>query len=176
MATLIYPQSSVFFVLLWVTLIYTTAAQWRDFIISGIGFAIPIMYYMAHSFVFDSPLEIGDYGGALFNFRWTDLTLFMRLLFVVFISMSVFAFFTVVTTINTSIVRIKKMLVIVVLMFFIGLTTLFFNEGDYLATFLIVSIPLAIVFANFFQKIKKTWLAEVLFLCLIGCVVLGYFS
>ena len=178
LATLIYPQSIVFMILLWITLIYTTTAQWRDFIISGIGLAVPIIYFVSYRFVFAdlSEFNFNDYIEPLFNFNWTDITLSIKSLFILLVAVSILSFLSLLTTFSRSVVKVKKMLVIVILMFILGLTTLFLNGFDYLATFIIVSIPLAIIFANFFQNLKKPWMAELFFLCLVGSIILSYFS
>ncbi len=78
-------------------------------------------------------------------------------------------------TISNSIVKIRKMLVVVLLMLILGLLTMFLNKFDFIATLIVISIPLSIIVANFFQNIKRPWLAELLFSSLLVSVLLGYF-
>ncbi|MBL4594085.1 MAG: hypothetical protein JKX68_09755 [Flavobacteriales bacterium] len=179
LASLIYLPYIAYFFLLWLTLIYTATPKWRDFTISLIGLSIPLIYFITYKFVVNDLSEINFNNEliTIFNVRWSEFTFFLKLFFIVFTVITLLSFMSLVSTLNRSGVRVKKMLVVVVgWMSVFGLTTLFMNQFDYLATFLIVSIPLAIVIANFFQNIKKTWLAEILFLCLLGGSILSYFS
>ena len=177
-ASLIYLPSIVYFALLWIALIYTTTPKWRDFIISLIGLIVPILYFIVYQLVFGnfSQFNISNYSVVVFDIHWSGLTFFQEFFFISFFVISLFAFVGLFSTINRSVVRTKKMLVIVLLMVIVSLGTLLLNSFDYIATFIIISIPMAILVANFFQNLKKTWLAEVLFLILLAGVIFSYFS
>ena len=178
LATLIYLPSVLYLILLWIALIYNTTPKWRDFIISLIGLSIPILYFTTYLFVVSDLPEINanNYFTNIYQVHWSTLPMFSKVFFWIFSSILMLSFITLFSSLNKTGVRVRKSLIIVVLMFLVGLGTLFLNQFDYLATFLIVSIPLAIIIANFFQDIKKKWLAELLFLTFIGSLILGYFS
>ena len=179
LASLIYLPNILYFVLLWIALIYNTTPKWRDFIISLIGLSIPILYFASYKYVFSVGFvsyNIDDYFFNIYNVHWSDFSIFSKTFFCVLCLISIFSFITLFSLLNKSVVRVRKSLIVVVLMVIIGLSTLALNQFDYLATLLVVSIPLAIIFANFFQNFRKKWIAEVLFLILIGSIVGGYFS
>jgi len=178
LASLIYFPSIIYFVLLWIALIYTVTPKWRDFIISLIGFSIPFIYYLTYQFIIGG-LTVNIFGeviSLLPDLGWKDLSLYTRMLFITIAFVLIISFFGLLPILNRSIVRVRKMLIVTVIMLVLGLCTLFLNKLDYLATFITVTIPAAIIVANFFQSIKKKWLAELLFLVLLGEIVLSYFS
>jgi len=177
-ASLIYLPSIAYFILLLVTLIYTATPKWRDFMISLIGLSVPFIYFITYKFVFGSLFEIdfNNYQASIFDIQPNEVTFFLQLFFIILSVIILLAFVRLLPILGKSVVRVKKMLIIVVLMLVVGLTTLLLNGFDYFATFLMISIPLSIIIANFFQNIKKAWLAELLFLTLIGGLILGYFS
>jgi len=177
-ASLIYLPCIIYFVLIWITLSYTTTPKWRDFIISLLGLSIPLIYYFTYKFVFGSlnEFKISNNELAIFKVDWVDLSLFQQVFFALIITIFLPAFMGFLSSLNKSVVRVRKMLIVVILMFIIGLATLIVNGVDYLATFLMVSIPLAIISANFFQNIKRRWLAELICLSLLTILTLSYFS
>ncbi len=177
-ASLIYFPSIVYFVLLWVALVYTTTPKWRDFIISLLGLSVPFVYFITYKIIIGSfsDIDVGEYMIVLFDIKWNEFTLFNQLFLVIFSAVFLLALMNLFVTINKSVVRTKKMLIIVLLMFILGLGTLILNSFDYFATFLMASIPLSIIAANFFYNIKKPWFAELLFLSLLLGAALSYFS
>jgi len=178
LAGLIYFPALIYFVLLWLVLIYTTTPVWRDFIISLIGVSVPIIYLVVYQFVFGNLalLNLSDYLFQTFVIEWKNFTLYNQIFLSLLLVVLLFSFLSLFTAIGKSVVKTSKMLVAVFLMFVLGLGTLFLNQYDFLATFLVVSIPSAIIIANFFQNIERVWLAEILFSCLLISMVAGYFS
>ena len=178
LAGLIYFPMFAYFILLWAFLIYTTTPTWRDFFVSLIGLSLPIVYYIVYKFVFGDllMLNLSDYLNQIFVINWETFTAFNQLFLIGLLLIFGFALLKLVAVINSSVVKTSKLLIMAVLMLVLGFGSLFLNQYDFLATFLMTSIPVAIIIANFFQNLKKVWLAEVLFLCLMILMILGYFS
>ena len=78
--------------------------------------------------------------------------------------------------IDTNVVKIRKLLLMVLLMMLLLCSSLFVNSFDYLATYLLMGIPFSIILANYFNQMKRTWLAEIIFLGLLITLFLSYFS
>lgn len=175
---LIYFPSLIYFILLWIVLFYATTPSWRAFIISLIGLSVPVIYFIVYKFILGSlsSIKFNDYLTRTFSVNWENFTLYNQLFLMIVSVILILALLNFFITIGNSVVKISKMLVTVFLMFLFGLVTLFINEQDTLATFLMLSIPLAIIIANFFQNMKKKWLAEVLFACLLFSVTFSYLS
>jgi hypothetical protein len=175
---LIYPPLFIYFILLWVFLVYTTTPTWRDFIVSLLGFSVPLVYYIVYEFVLGdlSTITLENNLNKIFIVNWMNLNISNKLFLTGLFFVLIFSLLNLVVTIGNSGVKISRLLVMVVLMFVLGLGSLFLNQFDFLASFLIVSIPLAIIIANFFQNMKKVWLAEILFSFLLVTIIIGYFS
>jgi len=175
---LIYAPMFIYFILLWAFLMYTITPSWRDFTVSLLGVCTPLVYYFVNKFVNDELylLSVNDYLHQTFAVSWEDFTTFNLLFLIGFFFVLGSAILNLFVTIGKSVVKIRRLLVMVLLMFVIGMGTLLLNQVDFLATFLVLSVPMAIIIANFFQNMKKVWLAEILVLYLIVTMVLGYFS
>ena len=142
-----------------------------------IGFCTPLVYYLVYKFIFDdlSTLSINEYLNQTFIVSWESFNSSNWFFFIGLLIVLVLALFNLFVT-SRSGVKTSRLLVMVLLMFILGLGSLFLNRYDFLATFLVISIPVAIIIANFFQNMKKVWLAEILFLYLLVTMVMGYFS
>lgn len=177
-ATLIYLPNGIFLLLLWFGLIYLISPKWRDFVITIFGFCLPIVYVISYNLLTggSSSLDLISYNLTVFK---TDDQLFPPLAMVLFfliLGVILLAYFKLSSGIGRGGLRRYKMLVVLILMSLFGVGTLFFNKFDYLATFVVLTIPASVVVASFFQNLKKKWLAELLFMILVVLIVLNYFS
>ncbi|MDB4534788.1 DUF6427 family protein, partial [Vicingaceae bacterium] len=177
-ATTIYFPNAIFLLLFWVGIIYMITPKWRDFAITLIGFSVPIIYVVSYSFVFDNlnVLELNSSQTSVYNMNWSILGSIDKALFFIILGILILALLSVISNMSKGVLRTRKMLVVIILMGLFGLGTIILNKADYLATFVVLTIPLSILIANFFQGIKKQWLAELLFLCLLTVIVVNYFS
>lgn len=176
-SSLIYFPNVLFFLFVWVVLIYINTPVWRDFVISIIGFILPLLYYVSYVYVFDDlstlMLEINAsriYVGGLEDLSVMNKILMLLLAFIFLLGLSSFM-----KTSGKSVTKVKRMLAAVFIYLVFGAGTLFLNQGDVYATFLLMSIPLSIIMANFFQHLKKVFLAELIFAALVVVLSLSYF-
>lgn len=178
LAGMIYAPLFVYFILVWIVLIYAGTPSWRNFIISLLGLCVPLIYFVAYHLIWDDLLtiDVGSYFIRLFDVGWQNFNLYNQLFLVVLLIVCCFAFLNLFTTIGRSVVKTSRMLVMVLLMVVLGVATMFLNQYDFSASLLVLSIPLAVIIANFFQNMKKMWLAEFLFSCMLLSIILGYFS
>jgi hypothetical protein len=176
-ATVIYLPNGVLLLFLLFGLIYMTSPKWRDFIITLIGFSIPIIYVVCYNYVFGEleGFKLVDYLKEVFNLIWSELPIFRKVLFFVILSVIILSFMRIASHMNRGALRTRKMLVVIIIMTVFGLGTLLLNKVDYLATFVLLTIPISIVVANFFQNIKKKWLSELLFIILLSLIIINYF-
>ena len=150
-AGLIYTPMFIYFILVWVFLAYTSTPSWRDFMVPLIGFCTPLVYYLVYKFIFDdlSTLSINEYLNQTFIVSWESFNSSNWFFFIGLLIVLVLALFNLFVT-SRSGVKTSRLLVMVLLMFILGLGSLFLNRYDFLATFLVISIPVAIIIANFF--------------------------
>lgn len=177
-AAVIYFPNAIFLLLLWCGIIYLITPKWRDFVVTLLGFSIPVIYILSYNFVFGKieTLDWSTYNVQVFSLNWDELGLANKGLVFLLIGSIILAFMKIASRLNKGALRTQKMLVLIILMALFGLGTLMLNKGDYLATFVVLTIPISIIMANFFQEFKKQWLTELLFTCLIILMLLGYFS
>lgn len=178
LASMIYFPSVIYFLVIWVVLVYMTTPVWRDFAISLIGFAIPLIYYVAYFFVFKdlSELVFLTEHTKIFELNFEALQVGNKLFLGVLILLILVSGFKLLSNAGKSVAKVRKMLVSVLMYFLGSLLSLFLNQFDIVSTLFLMTIPLSIMFGNFFQNIKKGWLAESLYLLLIATIAFGYFS
>ena len=76
--------------------------------------------------------------------------------------------------ISDHLVRVRKtLLVLIIFAFFV--MALRFVTHDVISSYVIMTVPVSIFFAAFFNRLKKKWLAEILLTSMLVSVVLGYF-
>ena len=176
---LIYPPLLFLFFLLWITLLYTKPPNWRELVIAILGFLLPVAFYVAYYFLIDQLLKVVTYGLGgyrVFTPVAFPVTILGKSFFFVLFLIGVFAGFNFLKVLSSHVVKVKKHLVMIILLLLILLSTLLFNSLDYMATYVLLTIPLAIVLANYLNELKKKWLAELLFAILLLAIAVGYFS
>ena len=178
-ATLIYFPVILIFLLLWIALLYTKSPNWRELVIAVLGFSVPVMFYVAYYFLTDqlSHLITFGWGGyRIFNLTAIPSSLLARSFFITLLLIGLFASLNLFKAIAIHVVKIKKHLILVILLFLLLLSTLLLNSKDYLATYTLLTVPIAIVIASFLNNIKKKWLTELVFSLLLISILVGYFS
>jgi len=180
LATLIYSPLIVIFPLIWFVLIYVKTPIWREFVISLLGFILPILIYSSYCFL-TNQLEsvVNDIVSIQPLFLHVNLptnSFFARGYFYMLMLVGIIAGFNLLSFLNKSVVKIKKLMVIILIMLLLLFSTIFINKQDYIATYLMMTIPLSIIIANYLSEIKKKWLTELIFLVMIIMIAIGYFS
>ena len=176
MAGMIYFPMALYMLVFCMFLIYTTTPTWRDFVIAFIGFFVPTAYYIIYQIIVKTGLIINYNTDVqhLFAVSWETLAPVHQLQLLGWAIVFVFALIYLLATIGSSVIKKRKLLMMTLLMLVVGLNSLWLNQYDFSATLLIISIPISIIMAIFFQNIKKIWLAEIIFLCLLIVLILGY--
>lgn len=178
-AILIYPPTIAITLLIWITLIYFKPPNWREFIVSLIGITIPIIYYLIYCFLTDQ-LQI-TIANTHFNFpplfnSAFSTTIIGNSYFYILATIILFAGLNYIYCLKNNIVKVRKSMIIILVMFvFLGLT-IFLNKKDYIATYLLTSVPISIILANFLNTIKKEWLANGIILILFATIIISYLS
>jgi cobalamin synthase len=73
------------------------------------------------------------------------------------------------------VVKTRKLYIIIFLLTVFLLTTILFNSNNILALYVLLSVPFSVLLANFFNQIKREWLAELYFTMLCLGIAAGYF-
>lgn len=178
-AALLYPPIIIIFPLLWFVLFYTKTPNWRELVISILGLLVPISFYVSYFYLTGQLILLDNFGmesyqifdGGLMSNNWME-NLFFYLLIVI----TGFTGFHFIKTITNHVVRVKKYFLILTVFIFLLLSTRFLNDFDNIATYLLMTIPLSIFVADYFNNIKRKWLAELIFGGLLAAIIVGHFS
>ncbi len=178
-AMLIYLPAVLFLPLLWVVLIYTKTPNWREFVISMVGFAVPVIFYLTYYLITNqltALLNDTSNNHLIFLTEQLPVSHFGRSFFYACITVGLLAVINLITNIDKNVVKIRKLLLMIMLMILLFGGSLFINSFDYLATYLLVGLPFSILLANYFNQLKRVWFSELIFLGLIVTLILSYFS
>jgi len=173
-ASLFYFPSVIFFFLIWTGFVLLRAFNWREWVISFLGFIIPWLMMLTYYFWFDK-LEVffslhisSSFSADYFDFGKPD----HAVLIFVFTGLLFFpAFMSFLNALSSGKIRTNKFFMLFTwFLFFAVVSAFIFPVGAY-AHFTFVAIPLAVIFANWFLSLKKAWIAESLFLILLGAFI-----
>lgn len=178
-ATLIYPPIFILLTLTWLTLSYTKPTNWRELIIALLGFSVPLIFYAAYYFLTEQKphhhlLEWSSY--RIFKLSELPSSYLKKSFFIILFLISLTSGIKFFKGLSAHVVKVKKHLIIVLLLLLLIPFTFFLNNRDYLASYVLSTIPLTIIIANFFNEIKRKWLAELIFALLLTSIAVGYFS
>lgn len=173
-ASLFYFPSVIFFFLIWTGFVLLRAFNWREWVISFLGFIIPWLMMLTYYFWFDK-LEVffsADIGSAFaadyFSFGRPE----HAVLIFVFTGLLFFpAFMGFLNALASGKVRTNKFFLLFTwFLFFAVVSAFIFPVGAY-THFTLAAFPLAVIFGNWFLSLKKAWIAESLFILLLGAFV-----
>lgn len=174
LASLFYFPSAVFFLLVWTGFVLLRAFNWREWVISFIGFAVPWLMVMAYYFWFDGLRDffmlklVSSFSADYFDFGKPEdavmIFVFCGLLFFP-------AIMSFVTAMSSGKVRTNKFFLLFAwYLFFSVISAFIFPVGAY-THFTLAAPALAVVFGNWFLSLKKAWIAESFFILLLGAFI-----
>jgi len=175
-STLVYPPLIVLFPLIWIALSYLRSPKAKDFLVAIIGFLLPFVYWFTYLFLIDEfdKIDIGFiFQNPIINQELIiePFSYFFGLLGVILL----LALFSSISFLNRTVVKTRKLFVLIILLLLSCLPILFFNEKDYIALFLTLILPGSIVISNYILNLRKGWQAELLTLLLLTTIVVSYF-
>ncbi len=173
-ASLFYFPTVIFFFLVWTGFVLLRAFNWREWLISFLGFIIPWLMVLTYYFWFDRLddffiNQIGSgFSASYFDFGKSD----NAVLLYVFIGLLLFpAMVNFVKMMSSGKIKVNKFLLMFLwFLFFAVVSGLVFPVASH-THFTLAAIPLAVIFSNWFLSLKKAWIAESLFLILLGAFI-----
>ena len=148
-------------------------------IIALLGFLVPIIFFVSYYFLSDQMLQLTTIEHNDYRVFKTDAlsdSYLNKSFFIALSLISLAAGLSFFKGLSVHVVKVKKHLIIIFLLLLFVLFTFFLNNRDHLASYILSTIPLAIIIANFFNEIKRKWLAELFFSLLLTAIAIGYFS
>jgi len=177
-ATVIYPPNIIGLLLIFLLIFYLTTPIWRDVFVLLLGYLLPMVYVMVYHFFMGGIDELG--AGILeridVGVRATELIPGALLFLVIVAVMSLAASLSFMKAIASGVVKVRKLLWTVVIVGLFGCSTYLLNGGNLMKLLVTLTLPLSILMANFFERLRHQWMAEVFFLVLVAGLGWFYFS
>ena len=177
LGSLIFSPLLVLFPLLWIALSYLRTPNIKDYFISLFGALLPFIYFVSYLYLTDQLFKV-SYVDWIFNDTVFETTSFSQTHFYylgVLMVLLVFAVASLFLNLFREVVKTRKLYIIIFLLTIFLLSTILFNTSNILALYVLLSIPFAVLLANFFNQIKREWLAELYFTMLCLGIAAGYF-
>lgn len=176
-STLIYAPLFCLFPLIWIVLSYIRTPNFRDFFVSLLGFLLSFIYLIAYLYLsnqlFNSNYIDWIYYPAIFSIPIISKP-FLYFLMIV-IGFVLLAFFSMFLQLERDVIKDRKLFIVFILLTLFFFVTLVFNSDDYNSLYILLTIPFSVFLANYFNKLKKEWLAEVFFTIILLGILGSYF-
>ena len=176
-AALIYVPAIVFILFLRVAVLVIRSLNWRDWIVSLIGFALPFVFALGYFAVFYTPehfwyermmLALGDYKTLGLSMPWKNILMFSCIIIVAMVAMWFFA-----NRISDNVLKAQKLSTLMVWFVFFGIVAMLFSPDKSARSFTILAAPFSLIFSNYFLKARSKILPEFLFLLFIFIVTIS---
>jgi len=159
LATHFYLLSIFFIPVFIVALVIIRTFNWRDYVITLLGFIVPFLYCWTYYFWNDN---LGEYYA---SFKLMKATVifdmgsmgYLKYFFLVIGLLSIYAG---INKLGRENVRQKNLLYILFAYVGIFSITSFFFKISYINLMILVSVPMAVLIAIFLQSIRRSWLVE----------------
>jgi hypothetical protein len=177
-AALFYLPASVFLIFLWIALLSIRSIVWREWIVSFIGFALPILFALVYYSVFLSPEDfwydklirvIGIYKPML-TFSWRQVFILSTLGIIGVVSLLLFL-----RKIQDNVVKNQKIWTLMIWFASFAIIASIFSPQKDSRSFSLLAIPGSFIFSNYFLRAKSGWLTELLFLILLAAIAVNIF-
>jgi hypothetical protein len=177
-ASLFYLPASVFLIFLWIALLSMRSIVWREWIVSFIGFVLPILFALVYYSIFLSPEDfwydkliriIGIYKPML-TFSWKQVFMLSALGLIGIVSLLLFL-----RKIPDNVVKNQKIWTLMIWFASFAIIAGIFSPQKDSRSFSLLAIPGSFIFSNYFLRARYTWLTELLFLILLAAIAVNIF-
>jgi len=181
LSVLFYIPSVVFVLLLWIGLIIIRPFIWREWVISFIGFTLPLIYLVFYYF-WNDKLDALQYDVLYYTIIAPQKSFnALRFSYSEYFQMGVLLLCALFSAgrflhdLGKSTVRSRNNLLLMLNFFILAFVSIFLSPEYSIPYLSFLSIPFTILFSNYLLFVKKQWIAEILFLLLIISVFVNQF-
>ncbi len=177
LASLIYFQAIVFFLLIPVGLVLLRTFNWREWAYAFIGLALPYVFLVSGYFMMDTPLSEYFPGMSdIFVRHGRSFNIIQLISWVFILSMLIYASYFMVVTIDSMKIQGRKVFIILLWLFLISIATYFAIPGAGIEMLSFTAIPISFLFSHFYFRCPRNWVHEVLFSVFLLLVILLRFQ
>ncbi|MCC7333105.1 MAG: hypothetical protein IT232_10920 [Flavobacteriales bacterium] len=167
----------LFFPLLWIVLSYVRTSSFNDYLISLVGLCVPLSYLLAFVFLTDSIFVVSFNDWILIDTVFPQME-FPRSHFYFIVTLLIlfgFAFLNLFQFLIREVVKTRKLSFVVVMLIFFLIGMFFMFDRDFVSLYILLTTPMSVIMSGFFYKMRREWLAELLFIMLCLGIFLNYF-
>lgn len=171
-AALFHFWSLFYIVLVFIAIILHVSRDYRNWVIPFIAlFAVTMLFFLVNSFFENSLLsDILSKTYISFDFYYFE-NIYQRLAFALFTSLSLFAFVLQIFDIPNKALNMQSSHKTILFSFILGIGIYIISANKNNGSLAFCFGPLAIIGANFIEKMESKWLQEILVLALVGCAL-----
>jgi hypothetical protein len=173
-AALFYLPSFLIYFTLFAALILFNTFNWREWVVTFIGFVTPFTFVLSYYFYTDKLAYFWEQKIVLpmrlaHEMNATDTSTYVLLAILFFIS--TFAVVKLFDEYSTYTIKIRQTLSYLLWFVVVGFLAVFITPTWSFKDFTLLAIPFSIIISNYFINITREWMAETLFIMLLSCTV-----
>ena len=165
----------ILFLLVWIGFMVYRTFTWREWVISVIGFFVPLLFAAVYYFLIGNlSTVIAEYVKFFryvphfnYHFNWITAAYFSA-----FILLSSWSILNIINVFKEKIITIRKNFTIMIWFFIIAIPIILFSGNDFEYQSTILAIPAATIMAFYFSMVKKLRFLEILFACMALALIL----
>jgi len=173
-ASLFYPNSVYFLLIIFMSVGINRVGQIREFAMVFVGLIVVWYFYLSMFFLLTNSIQTsGIEFGIGFSFPNYAKIVWSQKIIIAYVSILILiASFQLGLYISSLKIPMRRNLKFMFLWFWIGIIILIFTKSSFEIIYLL-SIPISVLFAIFFFNFKKRWLGEALWILFITCIVIN---
>ncbi len=178
-ASMLYFPSIILFPVIFIGLIIFRTYNWREWLISILGFAVPYSFVFTYYFWFDKLPEYWKHITSYFVYHDKpsfDFPSSFYLMFVVGCFIVLLALSQMMNFIRSGSQKTKKNLIFINWFLLFAILSIAVAPDLVSPNYSVLAIPLSVFTANYFLNMKKEWLGELLFLFFQVTILISDFS
>jgi hypothetical protein len=174
-AALFHFWSLFYIVLVFIAIILHVSRDYRNWVVPFIALlAVTLLFFLVNSF-FDNSLLSSLMGKTYISFDFYYFeNIYQRLAFALFTSLSLFAFVMHIFDIQNKALNMQSSHKTILFSFLLGFGIYIISANKNNGSLAFCFAPLAIIGANFIEKVESNWLREIMIYALVGCAIFFY--
>jgi len=169
-----YQPASFYILFVWLSFFIYRIFKWREWFISIIAFLLPFALMAFYFFWHDNLVFMNNFLSIFHYFRvapdYKNPQIIILILLQAFI---LFAALKYQNYTQDKIVMLRKFSGIVISLYAVSILSLYAAKGNWLIHLVSTFLPASIFISYFFNKIKKTWIPEIIFLIFIAIIFIN---
>ena len=174
-AALFHFWSLFYIVLVFIAIMLHVSRDYRNWVVPFIALvAVTLLFFLVNSF-FDNSLLSSLLSKTYISFDFYYIeNIYQRLAFALFTSLSLFAFVLQIFDIPNKALNMQSSHKTILFSFILGIGIYIISANKNNGSLAFCFGPLAIIGANFIEKMESKWLKEIMVYALVGCAVFFY--